>query len=277
MEIADIFLLNNRAVRGNEMLEVLRGFIRIDEAKDGRTVYDDGQNVHDTNVNKTVLAASYRLIELFSNTDFDREKVLESLEKLDPDCTTLVNSVLDRVEIDTTRFSYKEDRFSLYNVFSNLWMFITNHKESNELKHRLLQELNEMSAYCSTGHLSRFINVIQGYTEDPNLCILISEKSQIKAVMSRVMEKILLNAPGDVMDSMIDDQKLFIQFIIQEMNKLLPKLFEEYGDEEKDKARDKATTQDYFLSAIISYTRCEKFDMVDRKLVLKKPESNISN
>lgn len=34
MEIADIFLLNNRTVRGNEMLSVLRGFIRVEEAKD---------------------------------------------------------------------------------------------------------------------------------------------------------------------------------------------------------------------------------------------------
>lgn len=269
MEIADIFLLNNRTVRGNEMLAVLRGFIRVEEAKDSRTVYDDSQNVHDANVNKSVLTAAHRLIEIFSETEFDRDNVIQSLERVDSKCKNLVNTVLDRVEIDTARFSHKYDKFSLYNVFSNLWAFIIKNKESEELKKRLLQELTDMNSYCSTGHLSRFINVIQGYTEDPKLCIRISEKSQIKAVLTRLMETLLGNAPEDVMDSMIGDQQLFMTFIVSAMNKQFPKLFEEYGNEDEDKDTQ---TSSSFLSAIVSYTRCDKFDIVDKKLVIKKEE-----
>jgi len=262
MEIADIFLLNNRVERGQEMLAVLRGFIRITETKDSKTVYDDSQNVHDANVNETVLTASHRLIELFSETDFDRKEILESLQAINPSCTDIVNDVLDRIEIDTSRFSHGDDRFSLYNVFSNLWVFITRNTQRDELKTRLLEEFNEMHAYCSTGHLSRLINVIQGYTEDPKLCIKISEQSQIKAVMSIVIEKILSNAPEDVMDSMIDDQVIFAQFIVKEVNKKLPKLLEEYASN-SDK-----NVKDYILSAIISYTRYEQFDIVDDTLVI---------
>lgn len=266
MEIADIFLLNNRVERGHEMLAALRGFIRVTEAKDSKTVYDDNQNVHDATINETVLTASYRLIELFSETDFDRKEILESLRAIDTSCTDIVNNVIDRIETDTSRFSYGNDSFSLYNVFSNLWVFIIRNKQRDELKARLLEEFNEMHAYCSTGHLSRLINVIQGYTDDPKLCIKISEQSQIKAVMSTVIEKILSNAPEDVMDSMIGDQVIFAQFIISEINKKLPKLIEEYT------AKSEENVKNYILSAIISYTRYEDFDIVDNTLVIRKKE-----
>lgn len=111
---------------------------------------------------------------------------------------------------------------------------IIKNNESEELKKRLLQELAEMNSYCYTGHLSRFINVIQGYTEDPKLCIRISEKSQIKAVLLKLVETIMGNASEEVMDSMIRDQQLFMTFIVSEMNKRLPKLFEEYGNEDDE-------------------------------------------
>lgn len=272
MEIADIFLLNNRVERGNEMLDILRGFIRVTDVKDSKTVYDDSQNVHDARVNESVLTASHRLIELFSETDFDRKEILETLQDIDQSCTDVVNDVIDRIEIDTARFSHGDDRFSLYNVFSNLWVFITRHKQQDDLKTRLLEELNEMHSYCSTGHLSRLINVIQGYTEDPKLCIKISEQSQIKAVVSVILEKILSNAPEDVMDSMIGDQTLFAQFIVNEVNKKLPKLMEEYASDS-----DESDVKGYILLAIISYTRYEDFGIVDNTLVIKKKEEEKSN
>ena len=266
MEIADIFLLNNRFERGQEMLSDLRGFIRVTGAKNDKTVYDDSQNVHDANINETVLSASHRLIELFSETEFNRKEVLESLQEIDSSCTNIVNDVIDRIEIDTAHFSHGDDRFSLYNVFSNLWVFIIRNKQRNELKFRLLEEFNEMHSYCSTGHLSRLINVIQGYTEDPKLCIKISEKSQIKAVMSIIIEKILSNAPEDVMDSMIGDQTIFAHFIVKEINKNIEKLLNDYNSNSDENIKD------YILSAIISYTRYEGFDIVDDKLVIKSKE-----
>lgn len=266
MEIADIFLLNNRFERGQEMLADLRGFIRVTETKNDKTVYDDSQNVHDVNINETVIIASHRLIELFSETEFNRKEVLESLQEIDSSCTNIVNDVIDRIEIDTAHFSHGDDRFSMYNVFSNLWVFIIRNKQRNELKIRLLEEFNEMHAYCSTGHLSRLINVIQGYTEDPKLCIKISEKSQIKAVMSIIIEKILSNAPEDVMDSMIGDQTIFAHFIVKEINKNIEKLLNDYNSNSDENIKD------YILSAIISYTRYEGFDIVDDKLVIKSKE-----
>lgn len=90
------------------------------------------------------------------------------------------------------------------------------HEHSKELKIRLLEEIISMAQYCSTGHLSRFINVIQGFTEDPALCITISDFAQIKSVVANVLQKILSSAPEDVLDSMFEeDQTIFANFIVE--------------------------------------------------------------
>ena len=45
-----------------------------------------------------------------------------------------------------------------------------------------------MTKYCTTGHLSRLINVLQGYTDDKKLSIVISDEQQIKAVIYNYLD-----------------------------------------------------------------------------------------
>ena len=180
MEIADIFILNRREQRGNDMLAILRGYRVGITSSNKRTVYDDSQNVHDTRINKSVLKAACKLIEIYSQVEFNEDLVKNELISMSPVSEEAVKKVFGRIEIDTSRFSYKENSFSLYILFSNLWRYICLHEHKNELKVRLLEEIISMSLYCSTGHLSRFVNVIQGYTDDPDLCIRISSFDQIK-------------------------------------------------------------------------------------------------
>jgi len=264
MEIADIFLLNNREERGHEMLAVLRGY-RVHDIKNERTIYDDSQNVHDEKVNKSVLRAACKLIEIHEETEFDEEKVKNELIKMSPLSAKSVTKVFERIEIDTARFTHNNNNFNLYLVFANLWKFIVRHEHKDELKIRLLEEIISMALYCSTGHLARFANVIQGYTEDPDLCITISDFSQIKAVISNILQKMLETAPVNVLDSMIDeDQTIFINFIIEKMNAKIPEIANEYGGEEKE---GEPTVYDHILAAVISYTKYNKFTITDKKLV----------
>lgn len=267
MEIADIFLLNNREERGHQMLASLRGY-RTRDIKNERTVYDDSQNVHDEKVNKSVLRAACKLIEMYSEGEFDDIKIKKELIEMSPVSEESVVKVLERIQIDTSHFSHGDNRFNLYTVFSNLWKYISLHQHAKELKIRLLEEIISMALYCSTGHLSRFINVIQGYTEDPDLCIRISNFAQIKAVVSNILQKILTSAPEDVMDSMIDsDQTIFAKFIIEKMNDKIPEIVKEYGDEHKTD-NNEPSVYEHILSAIISYTKYSEFVLVDNKLEL---------
>ena len=254
MEIADIFLLNNRVQRGNQMLAVLRGY-RVINVDHKQTVYDDSQNVHDEKVNNSVLRAACKLIETNRETDFDEVKVKKELVGMSRVSEKDVIKVMERIDIDTSRFMYDGNQFSLYILFANLWRYICVHKDAKELKIRLLEEIISMAMYCSTGHLARFINVIQGFTDDPDLCITISNSAQMNAVVSIVLQKMLDDAPDDVMDSMIDsDQTIFSNFVVEEMNKEIPKIIKEYGHNDADIYKN-------ILEAVITYTKYTEFHL----------------
>jgi len=260
MEIADIFLLNSRLERGNEMLHILRTMGPVEEPIQqvylNKTVYDDTQNVHSTNINISVLKASLHLIDTEHKLDFDQNEVFDALLKISPLNRISIETVLERIEIDTSRFSIDDNSFSLYILFSSLWSYIKKHSSSEELKMRLIEEIVSMEKYCSTGHVSRFINVIQGYTEDENLQIRISNKEQIISVVTTYLNNVLADAQEEVMNSMIEEnQTPFLEFIKDKMNEKIPSIIEEYGD-----------VHEYIISVVKSYSRWEFWNLMNNVL-----------
>ena len=94
-------------------------------------------------------------------------------------------------------------RFTLLDVFRGLYFFIENHSNSEELRKRLKEELNEMGNYCSTGYLARLVNVVQGFVENENLIIKIANEQEIFAKLKTRVGKRLINE--DVLNSMIGE------------------------------------------------------------------------
>ena len=259
MDIADIFLLNSRNARGEEMLNEIRDEpirprvmdpLTLQPVKKARvkTVYGDSQNVHAGEVNTSVLKACRRLLDIELPNILKQSNNSTSLfhydEKLtrtmifgltSPDQEAAVETVLERISMDVSRFKSGETSyFSLYDVFSALISYITRHKSAYDLTGRLIEEMESMEKYCSTGHLARLINVIQGFTDDEELCIRISDRQQIKAVVARYLDTGIANASDDVMESMMEaDKRPFFNFIVTEMNKHIPGLISEYGSVEE--------------------------------------------
>lgn len=269
MEIADIFLLNNRKERGEEMLNVLRTRgLRLElgntETPDAMrmqrliTVYGDSQNVHSHDMNDSVLSACVHLIGLIEETDFDPEEVRSELMRVAPSYKEQIDIVLERIQIDTSRFTYKSDRFGLLSVFSCLWTYIKRHPSKDELLLRLVEEIDAMARYCTTGHVSRFINVIQGYTNDEKLQVRISDKEQIKSVVAHYLNTVCEKAGDEVLDAMMGgDQTPFYKFVETKMNDRIPKIVEEYGD-----------VQEHIVEAIKSYTKWDNWSLMDNRLTV---------
>lgn len=269
MEIADIYLLNRRAERGNEMLNIIRNLenerrrldpneaILVLNKRDRlMTVYGDTQNVHSTDINTSVLNACIRLIDLEQTIDFNTNEVLDTLLENAPHYRRHIETVLQRIEIDTSRFTVKDNSFSLYIVFASLWHYIKRHSSYNELKDRMIEEMVAMAKYCTTGHLSRFINVIQGYTDDEELQVRISDEEQIKSVVAHYLDTVLSDAPDNVVDAMIsDDQKPFYDYIVIKMNIKIPSILEEYGN-----------IQEHIVTAIKRYSRWDHWELMDNIL-----------
>lgn len=263
MEIADIFLLNNRTTRGNQMIEVLRELElnlvnRNAYIEDNYkfTVYKDSQNVHGSDINDSVLKACVCLMEIEPPNGYNEEEVRNILKEVSPKHSEIIDTVLERIDIDTSRFKYKDNMFTLYNVFSSLWTYISKHEYSKSIQLRLVEEMAAMAKYCTTGHLSRFINSIQGYTDDDSLSIRISSEQQIIAVVIHYLDTICSNAPEDVLDSMIErDKTPFYNFIMNKMNDKIPQLCIEYGD-----------VQEYILIPIKRYTKLDNWTIYDNVL-----------
>lgn len=181
MEIADIFILSGNYIEGNLFLDRLRN-IHVD-IKQNNNVYTDSQNVHNSDINKSVLRVSHYLIEKYKHNFhhklmhnkplYDYNKVYDEFSKGNKGHEIAIEEVLRRIEIDTAKFEYNEDScFNLYTVFAAVLLFVGDNKD---MKERLKEELLDMHNYCATGHLSRLVNTIQGYTDDENLLIKISD------------------------------------------------------------------------------------------------------
>lgn len=266
MEIADIFLINDRIERGNEMLNTLRELevnliqnpidnMTINQERI-KTVYNDSQNVHSSNLNESVLKACVSLMEIEHPGGFNSEKVKLILQEISPEYKDIINTVLERIEIDTSRFKWKDNIFGLHDVFSSLWKYINKHSSSDELYKRLIEEMVAMTKYCTTGHISRFINVIQGYTDDEKLSVHISDEQQIRAVIGHYLDTMLMNAGDDIADSMIGtNQEPFYHFIVNSMNNHIPQLLEDYGE-----------VKDYIISSVKSYSNWDYWEITDKTI-----------
>jgi hypothetical protein len=74
-----------------------------------------------------------------------------------------VNVALTRISLD--RILYSKYNNTLSNILIKVWSYILDNKNRDEMKKRLLEELEEMAGTCSTGYASRLINSISGFGE----------------------------------------------------------------------------------------------------------------
>lgn len=68
---------------------------------------------------------------------------------------------LNRIKMDRTLYK----NCSLSNILVKIWSYIEYNEFKSEMTKRLLEELEDMSGTCSTGFLSRLINVLSGFGE----------------------------------------------------------------------------------------------------------------
>jgi hypothetical protein len=242
MEIADIFLMNRREERGNEMLNIIRdeergGAPRVEGITDVtfNTIVSDSQNVHSADVNNSNLRIGVNLISRYGTNDVDMDDIYSFLAELHSEDPELISMVLERIQIDTSVFRFEDNNFSLYNLFCALWCFIDHHEHKADLRIRLVEEMVAMAKYCTTGHLARFISVIQGFSEDPDLTSTISSAEHMKMVIGNLLDTKLATAPDRVLDSIIAaDQGPFFAFIETTVTVKLSELISEYGDVRQD-------------------------------------------
>lgn len=91
-----------------------------------------------------------------------------------------INISLNRIYMDRTLYS--KYNVTLSGVLVKIWSYILNHEYKDELTTRIIQELEDSSGTCTSGYLSRLVNVLSGY--DDKFGIRISWEDQIVANFS---------------------------------------------------------------------------------------------
>lgn len=229
MEVADIMILNGYADIGEDMLNIIREIEmnEINTSHSKNNIYQDSQNVHSSNINKSVLKASVKLMKLEEPEDYDDGEIksilFEHTKSDDSETRDIICIVLRRIDIDESKFSVDKNTFKLYNVFSSLLKYIKKHSYANELYKRLISEMVEMHKYCSTGHLSRLISSIQGFTEDPELTITISDSERTSAVIRTYLDAEL----SEYIHLLEEDQIRLYEYIQTLMNVKIEELIDD--------------------------------------------------
>ena len=229
--------------------------------KTDRTVYQDGQSVHNNEINKSVIQAAKSLQAQYpvkSRLNFDTSllKDLPSVQR------QKAETALHRIATDDAAFG---EGITLSNLFQSLQSFILSSPDKDELNKRLIQELGDMSGTCASGHLSRLVNVVQGFNAIPQQAIRIKLGDEIYATVNHTLTQALTKPENqEVSEAVImgENQKLVNNFVAQKLNTLLPEMQKAYQGTAKD---DEIIKE--LLSAAEKYTKNKHFTIHQNKIV----------
>ena len=144
-------------------------------------VYNDNQNVHNSDITKSISQSIYAILntpeknnELYMNDIVD-DLILTSQTK---ESLVEYNNYNDVHSILSVTFA---------EVLQSVWCVIQKHKDSVEIKKILNTEMSDSLDKCFTGRLSRLINTLSGF--DDRVCIKISDNDGIGNIIIMIIAK----------------------------------------------------------------------------------------
>jgi hypothetical protein len=202
------------------------------------TVYNDRQNVHsekiDESINTFILEMSsiqlkinsFGVYTTFADVQSEIEKMVssgrfDSIISLDGkeekgekgekgekkiNNRDKVKSSLLRILIDQIIYAGGQ---TLQSIFKKVWQVINEHEYSDVLKDRMVEELIDMAETCSSGHISRIVNVLSGFNIDGKVVgINIGWKKQIQSNLIARLNATIKNIKDEDQQSKILDEMI---------------------------------------------------------------------
>jgi hypothetical protein len=261
-EIADIIFTHTKD--RTFLDEITPDIITHDEKKekDKKTVYADKQNVHNHSINKSVNNILQKLFEKYVSvvrisvsvqTNINHQKnVLDNIKTFlcgkscQESCREQIRTGMMYIEESISYFTDK--KITLMEALICVWLWTRdNIKDTLDIDMRIIEEFKEMHGMCTTGHLSRIINIIQGFTDDESLCIRISEKDQLESVVKSYLDKCLKECENDIiLEEMIVGGENYKKFIRRKISEKILEWKNVYGIKK-------------IPNIINNYARCEIF------------------
>ena len=225
------------------------------------TIYDNKQNVHTVEVEKSI----ERTLEILNSLgiakideqDISFDYVSEKILKYHSESNSKVN--LDKIMVSLNRIYLDKALYSTYNctlvhILILVWTYINRNEHENEMYSRLLEELEEMAGTCSSGFASRLVNSISGFGD---FTIGISWRHQITSNLNGRLNARIRNMDNIVLRDKIlaqmtsvkeSNRKQFLGFFRKEISSIREEMYTEFSPYISDDMFDL-----YFRSAISVY------------------------
>ena len=163
---------------------IQRWIDRIDNGRltINRQVYDDLQNVHNSNIQASFRNSLQNIIKDkdLLNNDFIKENLINNQILNEESKREILNYFKDDTEHSIYRINYQE-------LFQYVYSRIYKHKNKDDILKILNQDIQDGIGKCFTGRLTRLLNVLVGYYDD--IEIQISDKEQITNIIISLKNK----------------------------------------------------------------------------------------
>lgn len=197
------------------------------------TVYTDTQNVHNSNINDSVILSAINLVGSDQEQPVGGKDIESEFPRFYPDFELNKVKIQDSLNNIRTNPALFKSNMKLNDVYEKVVAYILKSKYKNELVKRLGEELVDMNGLCATGYLSRLVNVIQGFPDiSDELRINVNPKDEIYASIQTYLNNVIQNEPDgeELLEAMIEKNytKKFIDLIISKMEIKYQSLVKEY-------------------------------------------------
>jgi len=179
-----------------------------------QTVFENKENAHlfatDKNIENFI-----DYLSLISVSKVDENDLFIKYSEKYKSMSNKTDIALSRIYIDQSIYK----GYSLLTIFLKMCKCIQEHNHKLELEKRLVEELEEMSGTCSSGHIIRLANVFNGFDFELNLGI--EEEFRYK------FKHIIMTEIKDDEELILDSDKLSV-FLMKNVDKIFNVLWEDY-------------------------------------------------
>jgi hypothetical protein len=181
------------------------------------TIFENRENAHIFSSDKNI----EKFINFLSNitlTKIEEADLFIKYSEHYKSKSSKIDIALSRIYIDQA--TYKG--YSLLTIFLKMCKSIDQNMHKKELEKRLIEELEEMSGTCSSGHIIRLANVFNGFELELN----VSVEEEFRYKFKHIIMKEIQQDEELIVDG-IDGEKLSL-FLMKNVDKVFNILWEEY-------------------------------------------------
>jgi hypothetical protein len=157
-------------------------FLQKNMVSGSKSVYNDAQNIHDSQINDSISESLFKLLD--EKVNLSDEKIIEEILADNVLISTVKSALIEYSKIPDVHSKLGVTFFEALKV---TWEIVRKHENTEEIKRIMNQEIQDSLCKCFTGRLSRLVNCLNGF--DPRVRVRISDSQEISNLIIAIKSK----------------------------------------------------------------------------------------